>query len=39
MRMLLRVSMPVESGNAAAKVGTLGPTIERILAGLKNNQF
>jgi hypothetical protein len=35
MRMLLRVSMPVEAGNAAAKAGTLGPTIERILADLK----
>lgn len=35
MRMLLRVSIPVESGNAAAKDGTLGSTIERILADLK----
>ena len=35
MRMLLRVSIPVETGNAAATDGTLGPTIERILAGLK----
>src|SRR6266700_6775133 len=35
MRMLLRVSIPVETGNAAAKAGTLGPTIERILADLK----
>jgi len=35
MRMLLRVSIPVETGNAAAKDGTLGPTVERILAGLK----
>jgi hypothetical protein len=25
----------VEAGNAAAKAGTLGPTIERILADLK----
>lgn len=35
MRMLLRVSIPVETGNAAAKNGTLGTTIERILADLK----
>lgn len=35
MRMLLRVSIPVETGNAAAKAGTLGSTIDRILADLK----
>ncbi len=35
MRMLLRVSIPVEAGNAAAKAGTLGSTVERILAELK----
>jgi hypothetical protein len=35
MRMLLRVSIPVEEGNAAAKAGTLGPTIQKVLAGLK----
>jgi hypothetical protein len=35
MRMLLRVSIPVESGNAAAKAGTIGSTIERIVADLK----
>jgi hypothetical protein len=35
MRMLLRASMPVEIGNAAAKAGTLGSTLERILADLK----
>jgi len=35
MRMLLRVSIPVESGNAAAKAGTLGSTMEKILADLK----
>ena len=35
MRMLLRVSMSVEAANAAAKAGTLGSTIERILAELK----
>jgi hypothetical protein len=35
MRMLLRVSIPVDTGNAAAKAGTLGSTIEKILADLK----
>jgi hypothetical protein len=35
MRMLLRVSIPVEAGNAAAKAGTLGSTVEGILAELK----
>lgn len=35
MRMLLRVSIPVEAGNAAAKAGTLGSTIEKILTDLK----
>jgi len=35
MRMLLRVSIPVETGNAAIKAGMLGSTIERILADLK----
>lgn len=35
MRMLLRVSIPVDAGNAAAKAGTLGPTIDQILADLK----
>jgi len=35
MRMLLRVSIPVDTGNAAAKDGTLGSTIEKILADLK----
>jgi hypothetical protein len=33
--MLLRVSIPVEAGNAAAKNGTLGTTVEKILADLK----
>jgi hypothetical protein len=33
--MLLRVSIPVEAGNAAAKAGTLGSTVEKILADLK----
>jgi hypothetical protein len=35
MRMLLKVSIPVESGNAAARNGTLGSTIAKILAELK----
>lgn len=35
MRMLLRVSIPVEAGNAAAQAGTLGSTIERLVAALK----
>jgi hypothetical protein len=35
MRMLMRVSIPVESGNAAATSGTLGTTIQKILADLK----
>ena len=35
MRMLLRVSIPVDTGNTAAKAGTLGSTIEGILANLK----
>jgi hypothetical protein len=33
--MLLRVSIPVETGNAAAKAGTLGSTVEKIVADLK----
>jgi len=35
MRMLLRVSIPVENGNAAVRAGSLGKTIQRILADLK----
>lgn len=35
MRMLLRVGIPVESGNAAARSGNLGKTIQGILAELK----
>jgi hypothetical protein len=35
MRMLLRVSIPVDAGNAAANAGTLGSTVEQILADLK----
>jgi hypothetical protein len=35
MRFLLKVNMPVEAGNVAAKAGKLGETIQAILADLK----
>ena len=35
MRFLLKVTIPVESGNAAARAGKLGATIQSILADLK----
>ena len=35
MRFLLKVTIPVESGNAASKAGKLGSTIQSILADLK----
>lgn len=35
MRFLLKVSIPVESGNAAAKAGKLGTTVQAILAEQK----
>jgi hypothetical protein len=35
MRFLVKVNIPVESGNAAAKAGKLGATIQSILADLK----
>ncbi len=35
MRVLLKVNIPVETGNAAAKAGRLGTTIQAILAELK----
>lgn len=35
MRFLLKVIIPVESGNAAAKAGKLGTIIQSILADLK----
>ena len=35
MRFLLKVTIPVEAGNAAAKAGKLGATIQSILAEQK----
>ena len=35
MRFLLKVNIPAESGNAAAKAGKLGATIQSILEDLK----
>jgi hypothetical protein len=35
MRFLVKVNIPVEAGNAAAKAGKLGSTIQSILADLK----
>jgi hypothetical protein len=35
MRMLLTATIPNETGNAAVKNGTLGSTIQKILADLK----
>jgi hypothetical protein len=35
MRFLVKVSIPVESGNDAVRAGTLGKTIESILADQK----
>src|SRR5207244_5765927 len=35
MRFLLKVTIPAESGNAAAKAGRLGETIQSILTDLK----
>ena len=35
MRFLVKVNIPVEAGNAAAKAGTLGATFQSILADLK----
>jgi len=35
MRFMVKVNIPVESGNTAAKAGKLGATIQSILADLK----
>jgi hypothetical protein len=35
MRFLLKVNIPVDAGNAAAKAGKLGATIQSILADLR----
>ena len=35
MRMMMKVSIPVEAGNAAALSNSLGATIQKILADLK----
>ena len=35
MRFMMKVVIPVESGNAAAKVGSLGATIQSILEDLR----
>src|SRR5215467_9884278 len=35
MRFFMKVNIPVEAGNKAAKAGKLGPTIQSILEDLK----
>ena len=35
MRMMLKITVPVEKGNQAFKDGSLGKTIETLMSGLK----
>ena len=35
MRMLMKVNIPVEAGNRAAREGTLGKTIQQILQAIR----
>ena len=35
MRLMMKVTMPVESGNEAARKGALGTTVQKILAEMK----
>lgn len=35
MRMMMKVNIPVDAGNAAAQSGTLGTTVQKILEGMK----
>src|SRR6202521_6477295 len=35
MRMMMKVTIPIEAGNAAVRNGSLGTTMQKILADLK----
>jgi hypothetical protein len=35
MRMIMKVTIPIEAGNAAVRNGSLGTTMQKILADLK----